>query len=415
MMLVHKPQNILLTAPAAYTHRRHPSAPVVVQPTRTPGLLSLSKPVHTKPSPQRLLPSQQRREAKHTPKAVKNVASGVVRFAPAAEVGPALQVTPSPAARGRSHAKQAVKDKAQVQRSSSPSSTRAKHSRQPSPPITLTTQSPTPSQAEASVVFPIQSSNLFDPFSDDSNASPPPSPTLSKPTGKLARRRQQYQRSASPSPAASKAVPVPTIQRADPIHMARSDPLPSTVRPRPLAKRSSTVQEFPVCDESSEKTGNVSPPTTPRRPTAIYRGPRTAPLSAIPSGGFPFGNTEGTAPSAARRGTRKHQRVPSEGVFGMSSDEDVSTGSSGAALSANVQALFGLVSINDKRASLPSTPMPARAAAGVPMRSQGSFPFGQLTREQELEREALEKAAYYASSMFQNSPSPEELPDPLLL
>lgn len=50
MILVHKPQSHFPTFPAGQTltHRRHPSAPVpalvAVQPTRTPGLLSLSKP-----------------------------------------------------------------------------------------------------------------------------------------------------------------------------------------------------------------------------------------------------------------------------------------------------------------------------------------------------------------------------------
>ena len=40
---------------------------------------------------------------------------------------------------------------------------------------------------------------------------------------------------------------------------------------------------------------------------------------------------------------------------------------------------------------------------------------GPTTNEKHSEREAAEKAAgYFASSMFQNSPSPEELPDPPL-
>jgi len=300
-------------------------------------------------------------------------------------------------------------------RSSSQSLLRAKHGRQPSPPITTVS-----SQAEAPTVFPIQSANLFDPFSDDNNASPPPSPTLSKPTGKLARRRQQQQRSASPSPpAVSKAIPVPqsNTQRAVPTsHIARSDPLPSNIRPRPVPKRSSTFQDFPICDDMNEKSTKVSaqpPSTPPRRPTTNFVGPHTAPLSAIPSAGFPF---DSATPPTMKRGTRKHQRVPSEGMFGMSSDEDVSTGAGGVILNPNVQALFGLVNSGyNKRSSLPSTPTPARVTITTPVRSSGPPPFGQLSREQELEREALEKAGYYASSMFQNSPSPEELPDPLLL
>lgn len=63
MMLVQKQPTLHISQPhsTAFSHRRHPSAPptVIVQPTRTPGLLSLSKPT-TKSSPQRQLPSNQR-------------------------------------------------------------------------------------------------------------------------------------------------------------------------------------------------------------------------------------------------------------------------------------------------------------------------------------------------------------------
>ena len=49
MIMVQKPIH-LLSSPSTY-HRRHPSAPpaVLVQPTRTPGLLSLSKPPSVTP------------------------------------------------------------------------------------------------------------------------------------------------------------------------------------------------------------------------------------------------------------------------------------------------------------------------------------------------------------------------------
>ncbi|KDR80323.1 hypothetical protein GALMADRAFT_208439 [Galerina marginata CBS 339.88] len=414
-----KPQSAILSAPpTTFTHRRHPSAPVVVQPTRTPGLLTLSKPL--KSTAQRQLPS--RREPKTVSRAPKH-GSGVVRaqtVTPSVEAQPvmvqAMPSTPSPQPRGRTQAKQA-KEKAETYRSASQSSVRGKHGRQPSPPITAqqTAQPQTPSQAEATVVPPIKSTNLFDPFVDHSN-SPPPSPLASKPSGKLARRRQQQPQFSTPS----KAIPVPNSQRINPSNLSRSDPLPSRMRPVP--RRSATYQDFPVCDDMTEVADNdytLSPPPTPRRPTTNVSGPQTAPLSSRTPGAFPFIQMDLSTPppSTTKRGNRRHQRVPSEGVFNMSSDEDVSTGPGGLVFNANanVQAILGM-NLN-KRSSLPSfsTPRPARAAS-APQRSRESSPsYDSLSREKQLEREANEKAGYFASSMFQNSPSPEELPDPLFL
>ena len=99
----------------------------------------------------------------------------------------------------------------------------------------------------------------------------------------------------------------------------------------------------------------------------------------------------------------------------MSSDEDLSSGPGGSILNPNVQALFGLVNTTPSSMILPpafSTPIRA-----IPPFKRDSTPpsNGSLSKEKQLEREVAEKAAgYFASSMFQNSPSPEELPDPLL-
>jgi hypothetical protein len=51
MIMVQKPVH-LLSSPSTHHHRRHPSAPptVLVQPTRIPGLLSLSKPAPVTPT-----------------------------------------------------------------------------------------------------------------------------------------------------------------------------------------------------------------------------------------------------------------------------------------------------------------------------------------------------------------------------
>ena len=91
-------------------HRRHPSAPVVVQPTRTPGLLAIKQ-------PQRPTPSSAQRHAKAASKPAKANqvvrASTLVQMQPvAAQAQVQLQAptTPSPATRGRAHAKSS-KDK----------------------------------------------------------------------------------------------------------------------------------------------------------------------------------------------------------------------------------------------------------------------------------------------------------------
>lgn len=93
MLLVQKQPNFSLNPlPLTYHHRRHPSAPpavVFVQPTRTPGLLSLSKPQLQRYQPQQRTP--------RTPVLVKSTPA----------VPTATPLSPSPAQRGRQ-----TKDKA---------------------------------------------------------------------------------------------------------------------------------------------------------------------------------------------------------------------------------------------------------------------------------------------------------------
>ena len=60
MILVQKPTQF----PTPPHHRRHPSAPIVVQPTRTPGLLSLSMAKPT-PSKQQQQPQQSQQRSYH--------------------------------------------------------------------------------------------------------------------------------------------------------------------------------------------------------------------------------------------------------------------------------------------------------------------------------------------------------------
>lgn len=116
------------------------------------------------------------------------------------------------------------------------------------------------------------------------------------------------------------------------------------------------------------------------------------------------------ASSPCLKKNNKHRRIPSEGVFHMSSDEEVSSGPGGALLNSSVKILFGLtdtpvpVSKMGSALSLNTTPSPPKgmkvAAAPSGVENAGT---------------SMDKAGFFASSMFQNSPSPEELPDPLLL
>jgi hypothetical protein len=107
--------------------------------------------------------------------------------------------------------------------------------------------------------------------------------------------------------------------------------------------------------------------------------------------------------------------MPSEsGVFHMSSDEEASSGPGGVVLNGtlntNVKTLFGLFDVpGDKpkvAATTTSTPT-KRDIGSVGMNMSTSMPASMSTN--------VEKAGFFASSMFQNSPSPDELPDPLLL
>ena len=99
----------------------------------------------------------------------------------------------------------------------------------------------------------------------------------------------------------------------------------------------------------------------------------------------------------------------------MSSDEDLSSGPGGTILNPNVQALFGLVDTSKPSSKMSPSAFSTPIRPIPPFKRDSASPSSSLSNEKQLEREAAEKAAgYFASSMFQNSPSPEELPDPLL-
>ncbi|KAJ7064801.1 hypothetical protein C8F01DRAFT_775705 [Mycena amicta] len=317
MMLVQKQPHFsmsLAASPYLYTHRRHPSAPpvaaaVVVQPTRTPGLLSVSRKDHrASPKPRQPLP--------------------VVRSprpAPAEAVAP---LKPAPEIRGRQQQGKRVPQ--HQQRSSSQAAPSRR--RQPSP----------------------------DPFKTTAVAAPPPN-----------KRRQ----------------PIPVPQKApvvsDTSALSQSDPVLSHM-PRRKPQRATTHDIFPICDDMTDAGSRPSTPTprsrpelrlseprTPTRRSRLPEPPLTAPVSsgATPSS-FPFPTTSTPNSSPKRRPATAARRAKhlSEGVL-------------------------------------------------LPVSFQDS-PFAPTRRSHSTERQDPDapvdpNALLFASSMFQNSPSPDELPPPL--
>ena len=295
---------------------------------------------------------------------------------------------------------------------------RGKHGRQHSP-IPQPQLQQIPSQAEATVISSINSTNSFDPFLDnDFSLSSNPS-SLTVPFRKSVNRKQHTPLS---SLVHAEAIPVPVATRRQTPNISRSDPLPSHIRqrPRPISAFPSTFhQHFPICDDMNDVADFGAPTTPPPTRRHHDNGLQTAPISSCTPGAFPF-NTMGLPstppPLASKRGNRMHRRTPSEGVFHMSSDEDVSSGPAGTILNPNVQALFGLVNTFEPSSKMSPSAFSTPIRAIPPFKRDSTSPSHfSLSNEKQSEPEAAEKAAgYFASSMFQNSPSPEELPDPLL-
>jgi len=175
-----------------------------------------------------------------------------------------------------------------------------------------------------------------------------------------------------------------------------------------------TFDVFPICDDMTD-AGDLSdhePPVTPTRPKVQNKfntSPRTAPAT-----GFfpPLPSAPLSAPQ--QKGGRKHKRSPSEGVFHMSSDEDTSTG-----WNPNVSTFFQLSKTPGagKKVPLHAYSSPFKTSQPVTPKFARDFaPAAAQAKERQFEKEAAEKVAgYFASSSFQNSPSPDELPDPLFI
>ncbi|KAI0250704.1 hypothetical protein BJV78DRAFT_549066 [Lactifluus subvellereus] len=420
MIMVQKPVH-LLSSPSTY-HRRHPSAPpaVLVQPTRIPGLLSLSKPHPVTPprsqqqqqihnnhhnrqprsTHSKSKPTGTARQSPPSPAAAQpqssedlNKLSSSTRPVTKSHILPTtLSPTPEKPPRGRQSSKQG-KDK------SKPRNNNRRHQSQlhqgsPPNPSNLPSQAEIPDKATSP--RHARHHNSFDPFlassesesdnppSNPARAKPPvhPTPKLApRPSGKLARRRQNVTDVLS-TPTPSKAMSVPRPHGQLPTWQSRPLPVSRSV------PTLSAMDVFPICDDLTDaEDDDVFAPSTPVRvggghvtwqPSLVYDdGPRTAPLTN-PRSSFPFNPKPPTfTPTPERK--RQHARSPSEGVFNLSMDEDSSSSS--------------LSDPSGERKAKDDIPPRRRIA------SAASTPMGS-------------KRDFWASSKFQNSPSPDVLPAP---
>ncbi|PIL23226.1 hypothetical protein GSI_14535 [Ganoderma sinense ZZ0214-1] len=420
-------------------HARHPSAPVLARPSHTPGLLNITKPpqqVAPRPQPVQSQPRAPRASPKSKPQQrspqPSHAQAAPVEKAKAPATFPAKVDQPSTTTdkpvRGRKQHKQ-PKDAGRRGTSVSPSDVAARrHAHQPSPPparIPSPSKAPSAPRAQVARGKPEEPTCSTDPFSDDTRApiedtkrepkafrSPPK--LTSQPSGKLARRRQATtQLLDSPTP----KVPSRRKARAQGETAALLQPA-FTLRTQPPRRASvdMTLQQwdaFPICDDSSEfgDESDMTPPTTPIREAStapsktngmwqqgkfiVDDAPHTAPLAS--TSGFPFaGNSPCSTPTPAQR-RRNHRRVPSEGVFSMSADESSSS---------SVSDLFE--SLQLKRHSPVS--IPRQRCSTVPAGTPSSF--GASPSERLMSSSAPPAAGYFAGSVFQNSPSPDDLPAP---
>ncbi|KAI6094242.1 hypothetical protein EDD16DRAFT_1721974 [Pisolithus croceorrhizus] len=249
-------------------------------------------------------------------------------------------------------------------RSASDTPGRRNHDRQPSPPLLPS------SQAEGTNLKLSQpfaryaknlASNSSDPFLTSSDSDSDHSRTLTvsssakatpskliyaHPSGKLARRNP-----TTPTPA------------------ARPVPVPRSNAPR---NRLSLAHSAPSHSGVSLRQARFASAAPTRESTwqGRFGGPRTAPLAT--SHRTHFDGLVGASPPSPSH----HRRVPSEGVFHMSFDEELSLWDTSE----------GLEQVLDS----------AQFASVGP-----SFI-----------RAAKDKPGFFASSVFQNAPSPDELPPP---
>ncbi|KAI0370608.1 hypothetical protein BV20DRAFT_1035821 [Pilatotrama ljubarskyi] len=447
MIAVQKPPTMFSSPTLRPTHSRHPSAPVVVRPSHTPGVLNIAKPAQ--PSPRAQHAQAQTRAPRSPPKAKQQQRSPQPAPAQVASVEKPKSSTTSPpkaeqpsaagdkSTRGRKQSKQ-LKDARRRGTSVSPSDAAARrHAHQPSPPparIPSPKASSAP-RAEVPRAQPDNSTSMTDPFADDTDApaqqqkadskafcSPPK--LASQPSGKLARRRQaSAQVLDSPTPK------LPSRRKEKPTRASRNGENAALLQPafmpsaRPPARRASTdmtvsrISSFPICDDSSDfgDDSDVTPPTTPVREVATVPAkqgvkgtwqqeaflfedaPRTAPLAS--TFGFPFAGVNPCATPTPAQRRRNHRRVPSEGMFAMSTDEE--------SPSSSTSDLFDTL------------PAHRRTPVAIPRHRCPTDPYGgsspasfSASAVEHQTSSSAPVAGYFAGSVFQNSPSPDDLPAP---
>ncbi|KAI0718776.1 hypothetical protein C8T65DRAFT_570336 [Cerioporus squamosus] len=435
MIAVQKPPAMFSSPAFRPAHARLPSAPVVVRPSHTPGVLNIAKPAqstprlqHTQAQPRAPRASPKNKPQQRTPQPAQAQAAAVERSkAPSSAPAKAEQPSTSPekSTRGRKQHKQS-KD-AGRRTSVSPSDVVSRrHAHQPSPARIPSPQKAAPApRAQVSRVKPEDSTSSTDPFTDAVDAPKTsgkafnfPPKLATQPSGKLARRRQATtQMLDSPTPK------VGSRRKPAKANNGETGAFPQQpafhVAVRPLPRRASTDltmtrwDSFPICDDSSDcgDDSDVTPPTTPIRevasvpPKAVAaatwqqeslffdNAPRTAPLSSTL--GFPSAPAAPSTPTPAQR-RRNHRRVPSEGMFAMSSDESSPSSS--------------VVDLNEQLRRHTPVAIPRQRCFTSP----AGTPSYEVAPAQQFASASAPSAVggYFAGSVFQNSPSPEELPVP---
>lgn len=280
--------------------------------------------------------------------------------------------------------------------------------RQPSPP-------PIPDQQISDSDTPAAPSNT--------NTATPVSTILTAPSGRLAKRRNRNStitpHSASTPPPKAKRSPSPVKARVAPfpvpistpkkprtstiMPLSRSVPIPSHHNTRVPLRRVTTDKEgdsFPICDDNDSD----AEPVTPVRGQGVTwqqsglfdsdvddsQVPHTAPLSSRTQTArhyFPSPIPSPT-PSPRRPAHGRTPSFPSDALFNMSFDSSSDNELNMHSQTDDMRALFGLP--NHRRPRM-NTVRPA-SVSGSPAQGRGG--------------------SAYASSTFQNSPSPEALPPP---
>ncbi|KAI0090439.1 hypothetical protein BDY19DRAFT_940195 [Irpex rosettiformis] len=129
MLAVQKPPVFFPSTPAhmhRQVHARHPSAPVVIRSTHTPGLLTISKPVQ--------LPAKQQQHTQQHTRAPKQPSKGKTQRSPQPAPAQAQPVEDDNKSPQPKHRPAAVSDKVAKSGTSAPSSEKSPRGRQPNKP-----------------------------------------------------------------------------------------------------------------------------------------------------------------------------------------------------------------------------------------------------------------------------------------